>query len=431
MERLTRSFSRALAAVVLLGLTLLAPGAAEAATVPKIQQIARFGDRAGSIKIDGHFDIGTLNDRGQIVFVTENPNGDEVLVQYAEGKLTPIVDGGGDAPGGKWGTNNGIEAPVNMNQLGNIVFATDLTAGNSTDVGTFLWEYQAQRITTVARPGMPAVLNRTFVTGGGATPAINDRNEIALVAAVKDAAGDTQEGVFFRGSDGKLQPVALPDQPLPDGRKVGRAYEATINDAGMVAFLARRQGDGAHTDSAYVWENGTLTPVALVGQQAPGGGTIVTVWAALVNNSNRNVVIAARLNNSSKGPDAVYLFANGKLTQAAIPGQPMPDGGKFQTLQSDRDGISFANTLGQHAIVAALEDKSTAVYRMDVDGKLSPILKSGAVTDLGKVTHVGVPVPSKEPEGVGVSINSRGQVALTLKINGGPTMVALLTQAGP
>jgi hypothetical protein len=192
----------------------------------------------------------------------------------------------------------------------------------------------------------------------------------------------------------------------------------------------RRQGDGAEMESAYLWENGTLTPLALVGQNAPGGGKIATVWGALVNNKNRSVVIAARLNNS-KGPDGLYRFADGKLTPVVVPGQALPDGGKFKTLQGEREGIGFANELGQHPFLATLADQSSALYRLEPDGQLTPILKSGAVTDLGKITHVGVLVPPKEPEGVGVGLNASGQAAVTVRINGGVTTVVLLTPSSP
>jgi hypothetical protein len=150
------------------------------------------------------------------------------------------------------------------------------------------------------------------------------------------------------------------------------------------------------------------------------------VWRALVNNKNHSLVVAARLNNS-KGPDALYRFADGKLTPLAVPGQAMPGGGKFKTIQSDREGIGVANELGQHPLLAILDDQSTALYRVEPDGQLALILKSGATTDLGKITRVGVPVPSDEPEGVGSALNAGGQAAVNVKINGGVTTLVLLT----
>src|SRR5262249_46386414 len=155
----------------------------------QLQPIFRLGDTVGGVRLTGHVDIGALNDRGQIAFITENPNGDESLVQYSDGKLTPLVVGGAAGPFGTWGTDNGVEGPISMNQRGDIVFATDLVTGRDVDVSTFLWDFTQQKITPVLRKGMPAVNNLTFETGGDATPAINNAGEIALVAALKNAAG--------------------------------------------------------------------------------------------------------------------------------------------------------------------------------------------------------------------------------------------------
>src|SRR5439155_7557003 len=91
-----------------LGLTLLAPGAARAATSTSytIQPIVHLGDTIGdgqfTVDSKGDFETGALNDSGQILFVTENAAGGEMLVQYAEGKFTVIVARGMEGPLGKW-----------------------------------------------------------------------------------------------------------------------------------------------------------------------------------------------------------------------------------------------------------------------------------------------------------------------------------------
>lgn len=430
MHRLQDSIRCSQALLALCGVVLAAPQAGQAQTRYQIQPIVRLGEHPAGLVIDDHFDVDALNDSGQITFLAGNADGDDTLVQYSGGKLTPLTVPGAAAPGGTWGINNGVLAPVSMNQLGNVVFATDVIGGGNSDLGTYFWDFKAQRITPVALPGMPVGSNLTLETGGEATPAINNKDEIALVARVKSAAGDTQPALFFLPPGGTLQPVVLPDQALPGGRPAVHAYQASINDAGAIGFLARRQGDGAHEDSAYIWEKGTITPVAVAGADAPGGGKFRTAWRALVNNANGNVVVAARLNDS-KGPDALYLYTGAKLMPVMLPGQPLPGGGKFQTLQVDVDGLGVANGAGQHPFLAIRNDGSTAAYRMDADGTVSLILASGTVTPLGKITDVGIPTPSNEPRGVGISLNGKGQVALSVRINGGAPTLVLLTPTAP
>jgi hypothetical protein len=403
-------------------LMLFAQGAVRAQTTYKIQPIVKVGDNVGGVQIkapdsDGDHDveIGTLNDAGQIIFVTDPVGEGEALIQYDNGKFIPIVIPGTDAPGGKWAAT-AVDSPVSMNQAGNVVFAADVLAGDDVSFGTFLWDSKTQKVTALAVKGMPAVNNLTFESAGYFTPTINNNNEVALIGEIKNAAGEAQRGVFFAGKDGKLVPVAIPDQPLPDGGKVQSAAFTSINDAGVVAMEVLRAGD--EQNSAYVWKKGTLTPVAVVGADAPGGGKFARIAGVRLNNKNKNVLVDARVGDSGAA-DALYLFADGKLLPVAVPGKDMPEGGKFKTVLSRRYTISYANDAGQIAFAAVLEDNSTAAYLMDADGKLSLIVKSGMTTDLGKITEVG--------DGHGLGLNNKGQIAVNVTFNDGPPTMILLT----
>jgi hypothetical protein len=89
--------------------------------------------------------------------------------------------------------------------------------------------------------------------------------------------------------------------------------------------------------------------------------------------------------------------------------------------------------VGQHAFIATLTDGARAAYLMDADGKLSLILKSGTATELGKVTQLGrnTFVAGLTRGGQGVGLNSQGQEALPVQIEGGPFTIVLLTPAAP
>jgi hypothetical protein len=62
---------------------------------------------------------------------------------------------------------------------------------------------------------------------------------------------------------------------------------------------------------------------------------------------------------------------------------------------------------------------------MDADGKLALVLKSSTVTDAGTITSIVHPASS--PSAVGLGLNSKGQVAATVRIDGGPNTLVLLT----
>jgi hypothetical protein len=150
-----------------------------------------------------------------------------------------------------------------------------------------------------------------------------------------------------------------------------------------------------------------------------------------VNDKNGNVLIAARLNDPNTGRASLFLLADGKLTSVAVPGQTMPDGGQFREVTLLRRGVSPANRLGQHAFIATLADGATAAYLMDANGTLSLILKSGTVTELGTVTRIGRALApnglAAARGGTGIGVNSQGEVALPVQIDGGPDTIVLLT----
>src|SRR5205823_4390992 len=74
-------------------LALLAPGAARADTVYKSQVIAQAGDKAGDVALNAspEIQLAGLNDQEQLLFVATDAAGEDLLFQYAGGKLTPVV----------------------------------------------------------------------------------------------------------------------------------------------------------------------------------------------------------------------------------------------------------------------------------------------------------------------------------------------------
>ena len=130
----------------------------------------------------GGFSIGSLNDKGQLLFTADNWDtiSSDMLLQYSGGRFTPIVVARGLAPGGKWPSRNGtVAAPVSMNQLGNAVFAAEVTMRDETDFGTFVWDYSSRQVKALVLRGMPAAGNLTFTQGGAFSPVINNSSEIA------------------------------------------------------------------------------------------------------------------------------------------------------------------------------------------------------------------------------------------------------------
>lgn len=406
---------------VLASLTLLIPHAARAAGFYQIQPIVHLGDKIGTPPVQTRLGlwVGSLNDSGQMAFVTSSINGGPLLIRYAGGQFTSIVATGEAAPVGTWPVFSVVWSPVSMNQTGNIVFSLlDQLAGGP--LGTFLWDARTGHAAAIAAKGAPVGNNQTLLDAGGPTPVINNHNEIAFVADVKNTVGVPQSGVFFVGSDGKLQAIALPDQSLPDGGQIVNASYASLNDSGLIAFVTNRVGDSGA--SAYLWEAGTLTPVALAGTAAPGGGTIVSIEGAWVSNKDHHVLVEASVRATPKSKttaNSLFLWADGSLTPVALAGKALPDG---ETLKTVTGGVSAANDLGQHVFLAMLASKATAAYLMNADGSLSLVLKSSPKAEPGAIKRVG------ESSTFGVALNNHGQIALVvLFVNAHSSTLVLLT----
>jgi hypothetical protein len=410
-----------------LGLTLLGRTAARAQPIYSIQPIIKLGDQAGSVPLqaqDGYFDIGTLNDSGQIIFTATDSPDSEALIQYNGGTFMPIVSRGATYPGGTWPQNVRVMPTVQMNQTGSAVFAAGVFDATGPQFDSFLWDGRSKQVAPIAARGQAVAQNGALV-GTGMMPVINNKNEMVLSVKVGQAAGQPQYGLFFSGSDGSLKKIVAPGDTLPDGKTVAAAGYPDLNDAGVVAFEARGVGDNADAWSAYTWADSTITPIGVVGQRPSSSvqpaniqiASIASVW--LNNNNNNSALIEANI-NSPTGPVGLFRFSGGQLTPLAVPNQRMPDGGILR----NELGPSYANELGQHAFVAELADGSTAAYLIDTSDALSTILKSGTTTPLGTITSVGM---GSGGASFGIGLNSKGQVAVTLGINGGVDTLALLT----
>jgi hypothetical protein len=369
-----------------------------------VQAIVKLGDTVAGVKVpEGHLDVSGLNDKGQLVFAT-GTNGplsgaDNALLLHSSDQFTPIVVAGGTAPDGRWpdflrlydryDAGLGRSSTVSINQRGNVAFAT---AG-----GLYLWDDQAQKVRVLAQPGTPVGATGIILEFGA--PRINNHDEIVFPASVQNAAGQLQWGVFLRGQDEKLVPVVAPGQKLAAAAGNSESFgpveflSLSLNDAGLIAFLARSTDDEEY---GYVWEKGTITNLGI---DLDPCDPFYGVW---LNNQDRSVLV-------NQGGALVRLM-DGKLSSKA------ESEGSLASVSDPSQG-------GQHAAIPYYGDK---VYLLNPDGKLSLILKTGMMTDLGLITAVigGDARPS-------VGLNSQGQVAVVVQINGGPDTLVLLTPVKP
>jgi hypothetical protein len=413
----------------LAGLVACGTGAARAETGFRIEVVARAGQPVHGWQIGSRLFPGTINDRGQILFASERGDGNQALFLAADGEIRPVLAIGGEAPGGTWRGLLRVAQPGSMNQEGNTVLSVaQPDAGGLRWGSTLRWEFATQSFVPVAREGMPAIYGLPFLPGDQAsTPAINNRDEIAFAGFIRDDAGRPRRSFFFARPDGTIQLIALPEQLAHGGETIQPFGSMSVTDEGVVVFQAWRKGDPIGALSAYEWEKGVLTPILRVGAAMPDGAVVTRVTGVRAGNRGSAVVVAAHL---STHPDQAGLFfaAHGQLQPLVVPGQEMPGGGRLRSVRetigsagpSATFHLSRANEAGQYAFVAVLEDGKQGIYLVGENRAVSPVLKSGIDTDLGRIVDIS-------RNGYGIGLNSHGQVAVTLQIQGALDALVRLT----
>jgi hypothetical protein len=175
----------------------------------------------------------------------------------------------------------------------------------------------------------------------GTPPAINDNGEIAFVGV---NLANFAPGVFLNS---KGQNTLLLNDTL------GQLFNLSLNNLDQLAFMAQSSFGAT---GIFFSANGGLTPLALDGGAAPGGGNFQLFLGdprlGPVMDNNGDVAFASLLtgtNGGFFGSGGVFLFKNGVVTRIVGPNDPSPDGGIFlfadaPSINSNGDVAFFAET---------------------------------------------------------------------------------------
>jgi hypothetical protein len=356
-----------------------------------------------------------------------------LLLQWANGALTPIVyPGGGRSPlwplDVYWPQNVAVDRPVSVNANGNVVFSVD-SADGAGPWATYWWAAGNQTAVKVALGGEPATGNFVFTHPGGVAPALNNRDEIALIGQVGSPGGLSGAGLFFigqfPGGSPLLRSVLLPGESLPanSGGLLpvvnGASFLPSIDDSGRIAFLVQLQGSTGR--GAYVWEFGALDPVLTSGAALPSGARVTNVSHVSLNSRDRSMLLTANTNRMSAHQYGLYRAQNGTITRIIEPGSAMPGGGTLQTVQATEMGenlpalmgVSEANTAGEYLFLAALTDGSTGAYLLEPDGSMTPVFQTNPAD--GPADETGATPGVTFVRGARPCLNNQGEIALSMR----------------
>src|SRR5262249_3967231 len=155
-----------------------------------------------------------------------------------------------------------------------------------------------------------------------------------------------------------------------------------------------------------------------------------------LNSKNQSALVVAATDAAGANRYGLFRVQNGTSVPVALPGNTMPGGGKLQTVQilTDSDenqvpsaAVRTAHSRGEHAFLATLEDGTPAAYKIDRNGGLHLVLKGDFVTQPGVVHITATLPPLSFVPGSRPSINSAGQIAISIRRQGGPDMIVLMS----
>jgi hypothetical protein len=184
--------------------------------------------------------------------------------------------------------------------------------------------------------------------------ASNNRGETAFYATIRRS--QSEEGIFLAKADGKIAPIAVAGDPVPDqaGQLIagfGERPAPVMNDEGSVAFIATLAG-GRGAAGVFLANEGKLRTIASSGVKAPvilGGIGVFAEFEAVSLNSRGDVAFLAWVRHGRDTIEVIYVArkvgAVHQLTKVAVVGEPAPGGGFFAgfgaPIVNNRGAIAF------------------------------------------------------------------------------------------
>jgi hypothetical protein len=168
--------------------------------------------------------------------------------------------------------------------------------------------------------------------------ASNNRGETAFYATIRRS--QSEEGIFLAKADGKIAPIAVAGDPVPDqaGQLIagfGERPAPVMNDEGSVAFIATLAG-GRGAAGVFLANERKLRTIASSGVKAPvilGGIGVFAEFEAVSLNSRGDVAFLAWVRHGRDTIEVIYVArkvgAVHQLTKVAASGEPAPGGGFF------------------------------------------------------------------------------------------------------
>ena len=326
----------------------------------RVQKVAAFGDPVpggGTLAEFSEHPLPSLNAKGHVAFTAHIANGHatEGVFLAGEDGLHPIVLTGDDAPGIPLGVFIGFDAPA-LNDNDELAFVATVRQERETRDVLYFWN--GARLQRLVAQG-----ERLLRIGGKmdqiGDPALNDSGIVAFPAAI--LRGPVLGGIFVAGAR-DLRLVVRTGDRAPNGEMILRFSErAAIYNADGIAF-GTYLGEAGNAHEAVLRNTADgLGAVAVEGGPAPGGGRYAGFGPWPTAAPDGLIAFVAAL-DGGPGPIAVFAGTEGHIAPVAAIGDRPPEGGVIGQFALNAVAAAGAGGAVTFATLAQRSGERTAIY---------------------------------------------------------------------
>jgi hypothetical protein len=309
----------------------------------RISILAASGQGAPTGGVFRVFNDIVLSDRDTVLFLgrTSDRIAHQGLYLARKGTVVPVVSTGQPAPGG--GTFTDFANPT-INARDVVAFVGRIGQGEREGIFTST----EGSIIPAALSGQPSPTGGVFQFFVDGSPAMNDRGEIAFIAAI---APRGTFGVFVLVG-GRPIPVVTTEDEAPVGGAFTEFGSLMLTNPGTVGFVGRT-AHSAVREGLYVTGRAALVLLAQQGQ-AVANEVLTSIVTSAMNDGESVVFELGRPDPISR---AVFLATRAGVRAVVRAGDQAPLGRRFVAF-----GSAAINDRGQIAFVAQTDDQQHAIY---------------------------------------------------------------------
>jgi hypothetical protein len=316
-----------------------------------------------------------VNGQGQVAFYATlvHAAAREGIFLTDAGQATKVAATGDNLPGGGSVADFGADPLPALNQRGHVAFGARVAGGRASE-GIFLADADGLRAIALAGDDAPGVPQGVLV--GFGAPALNDNDELALVASVRQVH-DLVDVLYFWNGRRLQRIVAERELLLRIGGTMDQIGEPALNDAGVIAFPAAIF-KGPALGGIFVAGSRILRLLVAAGERTPGGAMIERFSERLAIDDAGGIVFGAHLGSGGVNREAVLREDPDGLAEIAVEGAPAPGGGRYvgfgpwPTVSPDGATAFIAALDGGPGPVAAFRGEAGDVRRVAAMGEKLP-----------------------------------------------------------